>query len=127
MLFLVCPTGFHLALFAKGGNLGKLGFLTLSMAALHTTLAGWKTVLPRHRDLTAHREWMTRSFSLAASAITFRIYHMLGYLGGIEEDANYVACIWLSMLGNLAVAEMIIRRKKSAAFILQPQTQTKPL
>lgn len=126
VLFLVCPTGFHLALYAKGGFLGKLGFLTLSMAALHTTLAGWKAVLPRYRDMFAHRAWMTRSFALAASAVTFRIYHTLGYLGGVGADTNYVTCLWLSLLGNLAVAEMIIRRKNAAAFLLQPQTQTEP-
>ncbi len=124
VLFLVCPTGFHLALYAKGGFFGKLGFLTLSVAAFHTTLAGWRTVLPRHRDMTAHRAWMTRSFALAASAITFRIYHMLGYLGGIEADTNYVACLWLSIAGNLAVAEIILHRKQAAPFILQQQPQT---
>lgn len=124
VLFIVCPTGFHLALYAKGGFLGKLGFLTLSLAAFHTTLAGWRAVFPPQRDMTAHRAWMTRSFSLAASAISFRIYHTLGYLAGIEADTNYVTCLWLSLLGNLAIAEIIIHRKQATAFFLQPQTQT---
>lgn len=126
MLFLACPTGFHLAFYAKGGLFGKLGFLTLAFAAFHTTFAGWRAVLPRHRDMTAHEAWMTRSFALTASAITFRIYHMLGYLGGFEENSSYVACIWLSMLGNLAVAEWLIRRRHAAEFLPQSQPQTEP-
>ena len=123
LLVLVSPTGFHLALYAKGGFLGKLGFLTLAVAGFHTTLAGWRTVLPRHRDLEAHRDWMTRSFSLAASAVTFRIYHTLGYLAGMEPERGYIVCLWLSLLGNLAVAELLIRRRKTRTFLLQPQTE----
>jgi hypothetical protein len=128
VLFLVCPTGFHLALFAKGGFFGKLGFLTLAFAAFYTTLAGWRAVLPPQRNMAAHRMWMIRSFALAASAITFRIYHTLGYLAGLEADTNYVASLWMSLLGNAAVTEFILHRKRIAAFLFltKPQTQTEP-
>lgn len=128
VLFFVCPTGFHLALYAKGGFFGKLGFLTLAVAAFHTTIKGWRSVLPPHRDMAAHRVWMTRSFALAASAVTFRIYHTLGYLGGLEPDPNYVASLWLSILGNLAAAEILIHREKAFSFFFQnkPQPQTEP-
>ena len=127
VLLLICPTGFHLALYAKGGFFGKLGFLTLTFATLRATLAGWRAVLPPHRDLSSHRAWMTRSFALVASAVTFRIYHTLGYLIGIEADTNYTACLWLSLLGNIAVAELIVHRRQAAAtFLFQPQPQTEP-
>ena len=128
VLFLVCPTGFHLALYAKGGFFGKLGFLTLAFAAFYTTFAGWRAVLPPQRNMATHRIWMIRSFALAASAVTFRIYHTLGYLGGLDADTNYVASLWLSLLGNVAATEIILHRKKIAAFLFQtkPQTQTEP-
>ena len=128
VLLLVCPTGFHLALFAKGGFFGKLGFLTLAFAAFYTTLAGWRAVLPPQRNMAAHRIWMARSFALAASAVTFRIYHTLGYLGGLEADTNYVASLWLSLLGNAAAAEVILHHRKIAALLFhtKPQTQTEP-
>lgn len=126
MLFLVCPTGFHLALYAKGGFLGKLGFLTLAFAAFHTTLAGVRAVLPPRREIAAHRVWMIRSFALAASAVSFRIYHTLGFLAGLEADTNYVASLWLSLIGNIAVTEIILHRKQITAFFFQtkPQPQT---
>lgn len=126
VLFLVCPTGFHLALFAKGGFFGKLGFLTLAFAAFYTTLAGWRAVLPPQRNLAAHRIWMIRSFALTASAVTFRIYHTLGYLAGLEADTNYVASLWMSLLGNAAVTEIILHRKHIAAFLFQNKPQTEP-
>jgi len=128
VLFLVCPTGFHLALLAKGEFFGKLGFLTLAYAAFYTTLAGWRAVMPPQRDMAAHRVWMIRSFTLTASAVTFRIYHALGYFAGLEADTNYVASLWLSLLGNAAVTEIILHRKPIAAFLFhsKPQTQTDP-
>lgn len=128
VLFLVCPTGFHLALYAKGGFFGKLGFLTLSFAAFYTTLTGWRAVLPPQRDMAAHRIWMIRSFALTASAVTFRIYHTLGYLAGLGPDTNYVASLWMSLLGNVAVTEIILHRRQIAAFLFhtKPQTQIEP-
>lgn len=112
VLALVTPTGFHLAFSAKGGFLGKFGFLTLAAATLLTTLQGWRSALPRHRDLAAHREWMARSFALVASAVTFRLFHVIGYLAGLAPESNYILCLWLSILGNAAVAEMIIRHRR---------------
>ena len=125
VLVLVAPTGFHLALFAKGGVLGKLGFLTLAVAAFHTTLQGWRFALPRHRDLSAHRAWMIRSFAYASSAVTFRIFHIAGYFAGLEPDTNYVLCLWLSLLGNAAVAELILRqRRQTVSLPIQLQTES---
>lgn len=115
MLAVVAPTGFHLAFFAKGGLLGQLGFLTLAFASFATTLAAWRAILPARRDLAAHRAWMIRSFALAATAITFRVSHVAGYFAGLEETTNYVACLWLSLAGNAAVAEILIHRRLRAA------------
>ena len=66
----------------------KLGFLTLAFAAFYTTLAGWRAVMPPQRNMAAHRIWMIRSFALTASAVTFRIYHALGYFAGLEADTK---------------------------------------
>jgi len=111
VLFVVCPTGIYLAFFAKGGLAGQTGFLLLGVVTFHTTLRGVTSMIGGSRDLIAHREWMTRSFAFAASAITFRIYHFAFFLSGMAEDTNYVTSLWLSILGNAAVAELIIRRR----------------
>lgn len=118
VLLFLCPTGIYLALFAKGGLAGQAGFLLLGAATFHTTLRGVTAMLGGSRDLTAHREWMTRSFAFAASAITFRIYH-LGFflLLGMPEETNYVISLWLSILGNAAVAELVLRRRPRVSAI----------
>ena len=111
VLFVVCPTGIYLAFFAKGGLAGQTGFLLLGVVTFHTTLRGVTSMIGGARDLTAHREWMIRSFAYAASAITFRIYHFAFFLGGMAENTNYVTSLWISILGNAAVAELVIRRR----------------
>lgn len=125
VLLFVAPTGIHLALHAKGGAPGKLGFLTLACGTLLATVHGWRAALPAHRDLAAHRAWMTRAFALVASAVTFRIFHTVGHLAGLGPDANYVLCLWLSLLGNAAVAEIVIRHRPavpSPSIQLQPES-----
>ena len=122
VLLVLCPTGFYLGLYAKGGFLGKLGFLTLAVASFHTTVVALRAVLGERRNLAAHQVWMIRSFALAASAVSFRIFHAIGYLMMIDDTVNYVCGIWLSILVNLAVAELIIHRGTSlqASLKLQP-------
>ena len=110
VLFLLCPTGIYLALSAKGGLAGRTGFLLLGAATFHTTFLGVAVMRGPRRDVAAHRRWTTRSFALAATAITFRIYHILFFQFGLPEDANYVVSLWLSILGNAALAELILRR-----------------
>ncbi|RYD61666.1 MAG: DUF2306 domain-containing protein [Verrucomicrobiaceae bacterium] len=102
---------FEIAFFAKGGLAGQTGFLLLGGATFHTTLRGVISMIGGSRDLIAHREWMIRSFAFAASAITFRIYHFVFFLCGVSEDTNYVTSLWLSILGNAAAAELVIRRR----------------
>ncbi|MCW1923731.1 DUF2306 domain-containing protein [Luteolibacter arcticus] len=120
MLILVCPSGMYLALHAKGGVLGKAGFLLLGAATFHTTLRGVTSMIGGSRDLAAHRGWMTRSFAFAASAITFRILHLVFFQLGLAEETNYVTSLWLSVLGNAAVAELVLRRRSRSSAISSP-------
>lgn len=112
VLLLLCPTGIHLALSAKGGLPGQGGFLLLGIATFFTTLRGVTAI--RGRDVDSHRRWMTRSFALVATAVTFRIYHVAFFHAGLADETNYVASLWLSLLGNAAAAEWILRRRAEA-------------
>lgn len=115
VLLFLCPTGLHLAHFAKGGPAGVAGFLLLGAATFHTTLRGVTAMLGPSRDLAAHRRWMTRSFALVASAITFRVLHFLFFEAGVPAETNYVASLWISILGNAAVAELVLRHRPRVA------------
>ena len=120
VLFFLCPTGIYLALSAKGGLAGQTGFLLLGAVTFHTTLRGVTSMIGGSRDLAAHREWMTRSFAFAATAITFRVYHFAFFLGGMAEETNYVTSLWLSILGNAVIAELVLRRRSRPLAIPSP-------
>jgi hypothetical protein len=118
VLLLLSPTGIHLALSAKGGLPGQTGFLLLGIATFFTTLRG--VIAIRGRDLPDHRRWMTRSFALVATAVTFRIYHVAFFHAGLADEMNYVASLWLSILGNAAAAEWILRRRAVSRSLPSP-------
>jgi len=63
------------------------------------------------RDVARHREWMTRSFAMTATAITFRSYHVALFALGVAAETNYLVSLWLSILGNAAAAEWVLRRQ----------------
>lgn len=109
VLLLLCPTGIHLAFSAKGGAAGQGGFLLLGIATFLTTFLGVAAI--RSRDLPRHRRWMTRSFALVATAVTFRVYHVVFFHAGLPDEANYLASLWFSILGNAAVAEWVLHRR----------------
>ena len=109
ILFVVSPTGIVLALFAKGGVAGRAGFLLLGVLTFQSTLLGITSMLGTRPDLLRHRQWMTRSFAFAASAITFRVYHFGFFQCGIAEETSYVVSLYLSILGNAAVTEGVLR------------------
>lgn len=118
VLLLLCPTGIYLAFSAKGGPAGQGGFLLLGIATFITTFFGVTAIL--RRDLPGHRRWMTRSFALVATAVTFRIYHMAFFHAGLPDEMNYLASLWLSILGNAAVAEWILHRRPELRNLTNP-------
>ena len=112
VLFLLGIPGMPMSIYAKGGFLGQIGFLTLGALTLWTTWVGIKTA--RQKKFKAHREWMIRSFALVASAITFRLLQIGLYYGfpSLTDSQIYVTCLYLSTFGNLAIAEFYIARTR---------------
>ncbi len=96
--------GFYMALIAEGGLVAQLGFATLALAWLYTGFKAWRAI--RARDLTAHRRWMIRNYSLTFAAVTLRLWLPAGLLAGIPYALVYPAIAWLSWLPNLLVAEI---------------------
>lgn len=119
VLVLGAPTGFYMAFFAKGGYWEKACFLFMAIFWFLTTYKGLTTI--RNKNVLAHSIWMIRSYSLALTAVTFRVYHLLFYYAGMDHLDNYAISLWISVLGNMLVAELIIFRKtKSYLTSLNP-------
>jgi hypothetical protein len=108
VLAVVVPPGLYLALYAKGGLGGKLGFVLTGVLLFHATWRGLERVLAH--DFKGHVAWMLRSYGLAASAITFRLIYLGLFWAGF--GTQYVAAIWLSLLVNVLAVEAFLLWKR---------------
>jgi hypothetical protein len=74
-----------------------------------TTFYGLKLI--HKKNVLAHKIWMMRSYAMAMTAVTFRVYHIVFYLVGWGHLENYEVSLWISVIGNMLFAEYIIYRK----------------
>jgi hypothetical protein len=109
VLFLGAPTGLYMAFFAKGTIAERSLFLFMALAWFITTLFGLMTILKK--NIVAHKIWMIRSYAMAMTAVTFRIYHIAFYMLGLDHLENYEISLWISVIGNMLLAEFFIYRK----------------
>jgi len=103
------PTGLYMSFFAKGSFWERALFLFMAVYWFFTTAKGWQTIM--RRNVLAHKQWMIRSYSMAMTAVTFRVYHILFYLADVDHLHNYEISLWISVIGNMLAAEWIIFRK----------------
>ncbi|MFC0540556.1 DUF2306 domain-containing protein [Kutzneria chonburiensis] len=103
----VTPSGFPL----------QVAFSVLIVAWLYTAYQGYRTI--RRGDVRQHRIWMIRNYTLTFAAVTLRLYLMLGtalmpVIPALQFRDVYTASAWLSLLGNVLVAEYFIVQRTRA-------------
>lgn len=105
------PTGLVLSLGTTAGPTAGAGFAILAVLWPACTWLGWRAAVERR--FGAHREWMLRSYALAATGITLRL--MIPAAGMLDLDfvSAYRVIAWLSWTMNLALVEYHIRRSRS--------------
>lgn len=103
IIMAVFPTGVALAFVAKGGLSGSIGFLVLSFATLFSLLLGMVAIYKK--NLRSHQAWISRSFALITSAITFRILQLTLTHFDLSGDQIYQLSLWLSIIMNLVLCE----------------------
>lgn len=64
--------GLGIAFFASGGIISSLGFGSLAILWLYTTVQAYTAIRNKHID--KHRQWMIRSYALCFAAVTLRLY-----------------------------------------------------
>lgn len=106
VLLLGAPTGLYMSFFAKGGNAEKCLFMFMAISWFFFTLKGFATAI--QKKFIQHKAWMIRSYTMALTAVTFRVYYIVLYLFNVELTKNYEVSLWMSVAGNLLVAEGII-------------------
>jgi hypothetical protein len=107
VLLIGAPTGLYMTYFAKGGFAERGAFLAMAVFWFFTTYKGFVTAA-RDRNFVAHKYWMIRSYAMALTAVTFRIYHILFDEAGMSTFDNYSLSLWISIFGNWLVAEFVI-------------------
>jgi len=109
VLFLGAPTGLYMSFFAKGSIWERTLFLFMACWWFITTLYGLTTI--HKRNIIAHKIWMIRSYSMAMTAVTFRVYHIIFYLLDWGHLENYELSLWISVIGNMLFAELMLYRQ----------------
>jgi hypothetical protein len=109
VLFLGAPTGLYMSFFAKGSFWERILFMFMAVTWFITTLYGLSTI--QKKNVLAHKIWMIRSYAMAMTAVTFRVYHIIFYILGWDHLENYELSLWISVIGNMLLAEWIIYRK----------------
>lgn len=105
-------SGFYIALHATGGLPSVIGFSSLSILWILTTILAFRAII--NKKQTSHEQWMIRSYGLTFAAVTLRLW-MPVLIGGAGLDffVAYPIIAWLCWIPNIIFAELIIVRLKS--------------
>ncbi len=109
VIVLGAPTGLYMSFFAKGSFAERLLFMFMAAYWLFTTIKGLQAI--KLKNILSHKNWMIRSYSMAMTAVSFRVYHIIFYYYGVGHLHNYEISLWISVLGNMLLAEYFIFRK----------------
>jgi uncharacterized membrane protein len=103
--------GLFIALYATGGIISLLGFFSLGVIWLSTTILGFKAIKKGNVEL--HEKFMIFSFAACFAAVTLRIWlPILTSLIG-EFTGAYRIVAWLCWVPNIVVAYFIVRKKST--------------
>jgi len=104
---------------SQEGLVTHVGFGLLAVLWLNATVQAYRSI--RAGDVSSHRRWMIRSFSLILAGVMLRVwrplYDGLAALGvvGFSFETAYAGVAWLCWVPNLVVAELWIMRQHPVA------------
>ncbi len=111
LLIAVIPTGLILSNVAKGGWISQVGFHAMNVSVLVCVILGMRAIFQKR--VQEHQAWMTRSFALITSAITFRTLQVIFHQFHVPYEIVYPTCVWLSIIVNVWVAEYYLYKSKT--------------
>jgi hypothetical protein len=110
VLVVAAPSGIYIGWYANGGITSKIAFISLGILWWLFTLIGVLKI--KRKNLILHSKWMHRSFALACSAITLRLWKViLVYLLQPSPMELYQIIAWLGWIPNLLLIEFYIKKK----------------
>jgi hypothetical protein len=118
VVFISGPASLVMGWYANGGMSSRIAFLLLGCLWIFFTAKAWQKAV--QKDFTEHRKYMIRSYALTLSAISLRAWKVLiiyCFQPGPMDAYRIVA--WLGWVGNLLLAEYIMR----SSFFVSQRTQ----
>jgi hypothetical protein len=110
VLCLAAPSGVFMGIFANGVWHTKASFMILGSLWFWFTLKAFIAV--KNKKFKLHQNFMLRSFALATSAITLRMWKvMIVYTFHTAPMDTYKIIAWLGWIPNLIIAEYLINKK----------------
>jgi len=110
VLFFAAPSGFFIGCYANGGTTSIIAFLLLAVLWFVFTLKSFIAI--KKGDVITHKKFMYRSFALAFSAVTLRLWKViLVYLFEPSPMDLYQIIAWLGWIPNLLFVEYLIIKK----------------
>ncbi len=110
LLLIAAPSGIYMGFYANGGILAKISFVILGILWWFTTYKAYLEI--RKKNVLNHKKWMYRSYALAVSAITLRLWKVvLVYFFQPNPMDVYEVIAWLGWVPNLILIEILIKTK----------------
>jgi hypothetical protein len=110
VLCLAAPSGLILARFANGGLSAQVGFALQCLVWWFLTLKAFLYI--KEGNIAQHLRYMVRSLAVTFAAFSLRTesYIMYQFLG-TKPIETYLTVVWLSWVGNLFLAEILLLTK----------------
>ena len=108
MALISALTSIYIALYATGGIIASLGFISLGFIWFYTTWKAYTEI--KKGQIEKHQKMMIYSYAACFSAVTLRIY--LPILIMLFHDFNkaYVIVAWLCWIPNIIVAYFLVKQ-----------------
>lgn len=100
--------GIGIGFFATGGLIPVLGFVSLGIIWLYTTVMAYIHV--KNGAIISHQKFMIYSYAACFGAVTLRIWLPLLILIFGDFSMAYPIVAWLSWVPNLMVAHFLVKR-----------------
>jgi hypothetical protein len=107
ILGLAAPSGLILARFANGGLAAQVGFSLQCVVWWGSTWAAYRAA--RRREWPRHVVWQVRSYAVTLAALALRgESYVMYYAFHTKPIETYLTVTWLSWVGNLVLAEVLL-------------------
>ncbi len=107
ILVLAAPSGLVLATYANGGLAAQVGFSLQCLVWWVVTYLAWNDIMKK--KYINHANMMIRSFAVTLAAMSLRTEsYVMYYWFGTKPIETYLTVTWLSWVGNLLLAEVLI-------------------